>query len=94
MRDNRLLANDESRSPQLDQAPTKHWLYRGMSRIRFDHVLRQSVLGCVIMPMKRLCKRSRLFFGNVNQVLVRLWARVMEICPSGWVDIPLFSRLV
>jgi hypothetical protein len=31
---------------------------------------------------------------NVNQVLVRLWARVMEICPSGWVDVPLFSRLV
>ena len=25
-------------------------LYRGMSRIRFDHVPGQSVLGCVVMP--------------------------------------------
>jgi hypothetical protein len=28
----------------------KHWLYRGMFRIRFDHVLRQSVLGRVVTP--------------------------------------------
>jgi hypothetical protein len=26
--------------------------------------------------------RSRLFFGNVNQVLVRLWARVIAATPS------------
>jgi hypothetical protein len=31
---------------------------------------------------------------NVNQVLVRLWARVMKICPQGRMAVPLFSRLV
>jgi hypothetical protein len=35
---NRLLANDESRSLERVPPPTEQWLYRGMSRIRFDHV--------------------------------------------------------
>jgi len=30
-----------------------------------------------------------LFFVRVNQVLVRLWARAMEVGPYGSVDIPL-----
>ena len=48
-----------------------------------DHVRRQSVLCRVITPMQRLCKQLRLFFGKVNQVLVRLWARVMESSVFG-----------
>jgi len=98
-------ANDESRSPAWFRHDNhrhwlyhrhdnhRHWLYRGMSRIRFDHGLRQSVLGRVIMPMRRLCKQSRVFFGKENQVL-RLWARVMRGLSSDGSSVPLFSRLV
>ena len=85
---NRLLANDESRTPELPGsevalvgAAIGKSLYRGMSPIRLDHVPGQSVLGCVITPMQRSSlslRRSCLFFGNVNQVLVRLWARVTQ----------------
>ena len=32
-----------------------------------------------------------LFFVRVNQVLVRLWARVVEAGPYGSVDIPPFG---
>jgi hypothetical protein len=45
-----------------------------MSRIRFDHVPGQSVLGCVAMPIVPPGWVA-LFFVTVNQVLVRLWAR-------------------
>jgi hypothetical protein len=44
--------------------------------------LRQSVPGRLITPSKRPCEGVVLFFGNVNQVLVRLWARV-----SGFVGL-------
>jgi hypothetical protein len=56
--------------------------------------LRQSVLGCVGTPFERSRLRSLLFFGNVNQVLVRLWARVMRGLSSDGLSTPLFSRLV
>jgi hypothetical protein len=50
-----------------------------MSRIRFGSMPGQSVLGyaitpCVVVPAERWA--IMVFFGNVNQVLVRLWARV------------------
>jgi hypothetical protein len=32
-----------------------------------------------------------LFFVTVNQVLVRLWARVIGISPSGLVEVPSFG---
>jgi hypothetical protein len=97
--DNRLLANDESRFVCSDGLGSESiGLYRGMSRIRCDHVPGQSVLGCVAC---RLCGRPvliggviALFFGNVNQVLVRLWARVTRDRSSDGLTVPLFSRLV
>jgi hypothetical protein len=54
-------------------------LYRGMSRIRFDHLSRQSALGGVVTPFACCPVWVALFFYTVNQVLVRLWARVIDI---------------
>jgi hypothetical protein len=34
-----------------------------------------------------------LFFVSVNQVLLRLWTRVIGINPFGLVEVPLFGRL-
>ena len=47
--------------------------------------LGKASLGCVVLPMKRLPRLgvTVLFFGNVNQVLVRLWARVVKADPYG-----------
>jgi hypothetical protein len=50
-------------------------------RIRFDHVPGQSVLGCVVMPFAARLGGVVLCY-IVNQVLVRLWARVIGISPS------------
>jgi hypothetical protein len=38
--------------------------------------------------------RVALFFVFVNQVLVRLWARVIKVSPSGLVAIPSFGWIV
>jgi hypothetical protein len=59
-------------------------------RIRFDHVPGQSVLGCVVMPFAARLGGVVLCY-IVNQVLVRLWARVIGISPSGLVEIPSFD---
>jgi hypothetical protein len=72
----------------------KHWMYRGMSRIRFDHVAQAKRPGLCGRADEAAAQAVVIVLWKVNQVLVRLWARVMEICPSGRVDIPLFSRLV
>jgi hypothetical protein len=65
-----------------------------MSRIRFDHVTQAKRPGLWVVPSERSLLAVVVVLWKVNQVLVRLWARVMEICPQGWMDIPLFSRLV
>jgi hypothetical protein len=45
--------------------------------------------GHVVTPSVRSLRRSCLFFGNVNQVLVRLWARVTQgvsVVLGSWMD--------
>ena len=59
-------------------------------RVRFDHVPGQSVPGCVVMPFAARLGGVVLCY-IVNQVLVRLWARVIGISPSGLVEIPSFD---
>jgi hypothetical protein len=61
-------------------------LYRGMSRIRFDHGPGQSVPGCVVVPFV-LPGWVVLFFVSVNQVLVRLWARVIGTGKAGFAGV-------
>ena len=67
--------------------------YRGMSRIRFDHVPGQSVPGHVVMPFV-LPGWVALFFVTVNQVLVRLWARVARDPSADGSTAPSFGRIV
>jgi hypothetical protein len=57
--------------------------YRGISEIGVLMGLARSVPACRLPCV--------LFFVRVNQVLVRLWARVMEACPYGLADIPSFG---
>jgi hypothetical protein len=64
-----------------------------MSRIRFDHVAQAKRPGFVVMPFV-LPGWVALFFITVNQVLVRLWARVIKTGPFGLVAIPSFGRIV
>jgi hypothetical protein len=68
-----------------------------MSRIRFDHVPGQSAPGHVVMPFA-LPGWVALFFVTVNQVLVRLWTRVIGVDPwfsnHGLARVPSFGRLV
>jgi hypothetical protein len=70
------FANDEAPMPSRAGFEATIGPYRGMSRIRFDHVPGQSVPGCVVMPIVPPGWVA-LFFVTVNQVLVRLWARVL-----------------
>jgi hypothetical protein len=100
--DNRLSSNDESRfacklrgSPAATDGGSsiEHWLYRGMSEFGLIVWLRQSVLGCVVVPFV-LPGWVALFFVRVNQVLVRLWARVTRNPSSDGSRVPSFNRIV
>ena len=55
-----------------------------MSRIRFDHVAEAKRPGPWVMPFKRLLRGVRDCSFNVNQVLVRLWARVIRLVLLDW----------
>jgi hypothetical protein len=95
--DNRLLANDESCSPKVPSTTSTGCIAECPE---FGLIMCSGKASWVVWSC-RLSGCPVLIVGavavvlcNVNQVLVRLWARVMEIGPSGRVDIPLFSRLV
>jgi hypothetical protein len=93
---NRLLANDESRSVWdgcCAEEAGCFWSVSRMSRIRFDHVAQAKRPGFAVMPFV-LPGWAALFFITVNQVLVRLWARVIKTGPFGLVAIPSFGRIV
>jgi hypothetical protein len=70
-------------------------LYRGKSE--FGVIMRVGKASCVVWPRRIsgrptvIVGRSRLFFGNVNQVLVRLWARVIRDLSLGGLRIPSFG---
>jgi len=46
------------------------------------------------MPLTALPGMEAMIFITVNQVLVRLWARVIKVSPSGLVAIPSFGWIV
>jgi hypothetical protein len=58
-------------------------LYRGM--FEFGASVRRGIASpvciCVVLSIARVA--VVLFFVSVNQVLLRLWTRVMDICPWG-----------
>ena len=77
----------------------KHWMYRGMSRIRFDHVAQAKRPGLCGRADEAAAQAVVIVLWKVNQVLVRLWARAIGISPAvsnrlGLVEIPSFGRLV
>jgi hypothetical protein len=58
--------------------------YRGMSRIRFDHVAQAKRSGSCDHADEAATRVVVLFFGSVNQVLVRLWARHQQVLVHGF----------
>ena len=89
---NRLLANDESRSRLIGFEAT-FGLYRGM--FEFGLILRLGNASQVVWSWPFVLPGwVALFFVTVNQVLVRLWARVTQGLSSGRLRVPSFDRLV
>ena len=58
-------------------------LYRGM--FEFGAAARRGIMSlvCVCTVLSAALVVAVLFFVSVNQVLLRLWTRAMDMCPWG-----------
>jgi hypothetical protein len=87
--DNRLSSNDESLSQLLgpigrdsDGCATLG-LYRGMFEFGVNMRLGNASRVYIYAVLSAAYIAVELFFVSVNQVLLRLWTRVMDVCPWG-----------
>ena len=59
-------------------------MYRGMSEIGNPVREEQRFFRVGLLCSRLLGRVAALFFVSVNQVLVRLWARVIGLTRMGW----------